>query len=115
MLDRAKRLSSSQDFQRMAWSKKIVSETEIPYKSYWNYSVLRDFTPPKPYLWDAFYKEKDSNSESEHPKWLHSNETFYLKIFSSVLLFITASFILKNFPTFYSLYNVTQHTIICIW
>ena len=37
MLDRAKRLSSSQDFQRMPWSKKIVSETEIPYKSYWSY------------------------------------------------------------------------------
>ena len=29
-----------------------------------------------PYLWDAFYKEKESHSE--HSKGLHSRETFYL-------------------------------------
>ena len=57
-----------------------------------------------PYLWDAFDKEEET--DSEHSKWLHSSETVYLNISHSfVMYFLTYSF----------LYNGHYLVIICIW
>ena len=71
-----------------------------------------------PYLWDAFDKEEETDSELS--KWLHSSETVYLKIFLIlffflILLFINASFIVMYFLTYYFLYKGHYLVIICIW
>ena len=50
-----------------------------------------------PYLWDAFNKERET--DSEHSKWLHSSETVYFNFLHSFVY--PASFILMHFPTLY--------------
>ena len=65
-----------------------------------------------PYLWDAFDKEEET--DSEHSKWLHSSETVYLKSFL-ILLFINVSFIVMYFLTHYFPYNGHYLVIIGIW